>query len=137
MVAQSARPCRVQGLCFGAYAEASPEVDALVDFAARSAKTDQWRAAGAISPDSFVACHKFRSRKLLGVSAARAHAKLLLTRVRLLDAPRLAVPRVRFGHEVHEDFTGFNNLDCESYMNISQGPPGSLDALDGMADGGF
>ena len=114
-----------------------PEVDELVDFAARSAKTDQWRAAGAVSPESFVACHKFRSRKLLGVSAARAHAKLLLTRVKLLDAPRLAVPRVRFGHQVHDDFTGFNNLDCESYMHISQGPHGSSDALDCMAADGF
>ena len=108
--------------------------------AAKSAAIHQWRTSGAATIEQFIACHKYRSKRQIGIAAARQSSRLLQTRVRLLNCagPR----RVHFAPVGDSsgvvDLTGFANLDAPSFMAAGRGPSGHGEpSLLRDSDGGF
>lgn len=74
-------PC-VDGLVFGAYGEASDDVEELVKQASRNEASIFWRQMGARSMEEARKVIVQRSRMNLGVAAVRSHARLKANRLR-------------------------------------------------------
>ena len=83
----------VRGLCVGAFSEASPAVDQLLQAVAERASITTWRELGARTPKEAKAHYVASLRRNLGVSAMRENARLVLYRVEALRAPLGAAGR--------------------------------------------
>ena len=83
----------VRGLCVGAFSEASPAVDQLLQAVAERASITTWRELGARTPKEAKAHYVASLRRNLGVSAMRENARLVLYRVEALRAPPGAAGR--------------------------------------------
>ena len=82
------------GLVFGAYGEASDSVHRLLDEAVASAARD-WAAIGARSEAEARSFLSTRYHRLWGITAARAAARLRLSRMRYIGLSREEVERLR------------------------------------------
>ena len=78
----------VRGLAFGNYAEASPDVHALIELVASALARAHWRSSGARNEAEakgvWVAC----CRRRVGVAVARAYARFRLRRAIFVGVPR-------------------------------------------------
>ena len=72
---------RVRGFVFGAYGEASTDVETMVSLIAHGQAGVTWRDMGARTPTEAAAVLKDRATRWLGVAGARAHAALKLSRL--------------------------------------------------------
>ena len=82
---------QVRGLVFGSFAEASPDVHAIIDLCARALARKHWRSSGARSEKEarsvWVAC----CRRRIGVAVARAYARYRIRRVVYVGVPRAVI----------------------------------------------
>ncbi len=78
---------RVRGLVFGAYSEASPDVEALLQEMARRAATNNWMALGARSMKEARQYYVTVYRRRWGCAFGRENAILLLDRLHDMQCP--------------------------------------------------
>ena len=86
---------RTRGLVFGNYAEASPDVHALVAAAADLIARRDWRRMGFRTVAEARSIVITRLRRELGVRVARAFARYRVRRIPFIGVPRAALQRVR------------------------------------------
>ena len=85
----------VVGLAFGGYGEASPEVHSLCTEAVEVGAHRDWRALGCRSESEARSFLAARFRRTWGVVAARAAARLRLSRIRYVGLSRRQVEALR------------------------------------------
>ena len=89
---------QVRGLVFGNYGEASPDVHALVELAARGIAAKRWRRDGARSEAEARSYWVGTCRRRIGVAVARAMARHRIRRTVFIGVPRAVLDdRVRRG----------------------------------------
>ena len=71
----------VRGLVFGAWGEASPDVERLLSTLARAGARHRWRAMGSTDEASAIGCLAWLMRRRWGMAALRENARLKLDRL--------------------------------------------------------
>ena len=81
----------MRGLVFGAFAEASLDVHALIDLAATALARKHWRLSGARNEAEARSWWVARCRQRIGVATARAYARYRIKRAVFVGVPRAVV----------------------------------------------
>ena len=72
---------RVRGLVFGAWGEASQDVERLLSQLAKQGARNKWRRMGCLSEKAAVGCLAWLLRRRWGITAVRENARLKLERL--------------------------------------------------------